>query len=68
MMLVTLSYPNGQSQEILLADAPRKGDSIRLRNGPNNPSLIVEHVTWTEGKETPPEPMLILQVREHTNG
>jgi len=63
-MQVTLSYPNGQTEDVLLADAPAKGDFIRLRNGPGSPALVVERRIWVEGRETPPEPVLLLIVRQ----
>jgi len=62
-MLVTLSYPSGDTKEVLLAGDPDKGDFIRLRNGPNEPPLVVESKIWVEGREAPPDPVLILKVR-----
>jgi hypothetical protein len=62
-MRVTLLYPNGNTREILLAGVPRHGDHIRISNGPETPSLVVELVTWVEGSDTPPEPTVIVAVR-----
>jgi hypothetical protein len=61
--LVTVTYPNGQSQEVLLADVPRQGDRIRLNNGPTTPSLIVEHVLWMEGRRGA-EPTIVIVVAD----
>jgi len=65
-MRVILSYPNGQTREVLLASVPRTGDHIRLANGPESPTYVVESVTWVEGKESPPEPTVIVAVRART--
>jgi hypothetical protein len=66
-MLVTLSHPNGVTEEVVLAHVPRVGDSIRLQNGPDSPSLIVESVTWFQGKAGNPEATVMLQVRKRTD-
>ena len=63
MTEVTLSYPNGERQEVLLSDVPRKGDSIRLKNGAGGPALMVEHVLWLEGRGQPPDPIVLVMVR-----
>jgi hypothetical protein len=60
---VTLVYPNGERQKVLLSGVPRKGDSIRLANGVQDPSLMVEHVLWQEGRSDPPDPIVLLIVR-----
>jgi hypothetical protein len=62
-MRVTLAYPSGQTREVLLAGVPRFGEHIRVKNGPEAPSLVVELVTWVEGTENPPEPTVIVAVR-----
>lgn len=69
MIRVVLTYPNGQQTEVLLAGVPRVGESIRLRNGrTSTPPLVVEHVLWMEGEDSPPEPSVIVSVRPHTEG
>jgi hypothetical protein len=66
-MRVTLVYPNdGGTREVLLLGVPRIGDYIRVANGPEEPLLIVERVTWTEGTEKPPEPMVLVSVRSRS--
>jgi len=65
MIVVTLSHPNGQQQEVILAGVPRKGESIRLTNGLTDPALMVEHVLWMEGKLRGDEPQVVLIVRPH---
>lgn len=68
MIVVTLSFPNGQRQDVLLAGVPRLGDHVRLTNGPSGPSLVVEHVLWMEGVGAPHEPSVIVVVRPHADG
>ncbi len=63
MITVTLSHPNGQRQEVLLAGVPRVGETIRLRNGFTNPSLLVESITWMQGDARDPEPTVLIIVR-----
>jgi len=65
VIVVTLSHPNGQQQDVLLAGVPRKGESIRLRNGVTDPALMVEHVLWMEGQDRSGEPSVVLVVRPH---
>jgi hypothetical protein len=66
---VTISFPNGNRQEVLLAGVPRVGESIRLRGrSADSPSLIVEHILWQEGLGNPPNPDIIVVVRERTEG
>lgn len=50
---VTLSYPNGNRQAVVLAEVPRVGENIRLSNGAEEPWLIVDHVLWVEGTDPP---------------
>jgi hypothetical protein len=65
---VTISFPNGNRQEVLLSGVPRVGDSIRLRDrSSDSPSLIVEHILWQEGRGNPPDPEIIVVVRERSN-
>jgi hypothetical protein len=61
---VLLLYPNGQRQDILLAGIPRVGEHVRLANGPDTRSLVVEHVLWLEGSGRSPDPEVILSVRK----
>lgn len=68
MIAVTLSHPNGQRQEVLLAGVPRVGDHIRLKNGLPVPALVVEHVLWMEATGGAVEPGVIVVVRPHPNG
>ncbi len=68
MIVVVLSHPNGQRQEVLLAGVPRIGDHVRLANGATAPSLVVEHVLWMEAVQVPPEPQVIVSVRPHAPG
>ena len=68
MISVIIAFPNGARQEILLAGVPRVGESIRLRDrSSDSPSLIVEHILWQEGRGEPPNPDIIVVVRERTN-
>jgi hypothetical protein len=62
-MRVTLTFPNNQTKEVLLAGIPRFGEHIRLKNGPEAPVYVVELVTWVEGIENPPEPIVLVAVR-----
>ena len=65
MIAVIISFPNGNRQEVLLAGVPRVGESIRLRGrSADSPSLIVEHILWQEGLGNPPDPDIIVVVRE----
>ena len=50
---VTLSYPNGNRQSVVLAEVPRVGENVRLSNGADEPWLVVDHVLWVEGTEPP---------------
>jgi hypothetical protein len=66
-MRVTLAYPGGSRREVLLAGVPRKGEHVRVVSGrdqPDAPVLVVESVTWVEGDEKPPEPIVIVAVRQ----
>lgn len=68
MILVTLTHPNGQREEVLLAGVPRKGESIRLIDGTTSgPALIVEHVLWMQGGRSDPEPTVMIVVRQHSD-
>ena len=68
MINVIISFPNGNRQEVLLAGVPRVGESIRLRGkSADSPSLIVEHILWQEGRGDPPDPDIIVVVRERTD-
>ncbi len=62
MITVTLAYPNGGTEKVLLAGVPRIGERIRLDNGPDEPSLIVDAVLWLETKNGH-EPGVVLTVR-----
>ena len=53
MVAITLSYPNENRENVLLADVPRVGENIRLSNGAEEPWLTVEHVLWVEGTAPP---------------
>jgi type II secretory pathway pseudopilin PulG len=53
MIAITLSYPNGNRQDALLAEVPRVGENIRLSNGADEPWLVVDHVLWLEGTSPP---------------
>jgi hypothetical protein len=63
VIVVVLSYPGGQSQDVLLSGVPRVGDRIQLRNGVQSPSLVVEQVLWTEASRGDAEPGVIVSVR-----
>ena len=63
MTPVTVSYPNGQQQEVLLAGVPRVGESIRLANGAPGATLIVLHVLWLQADGRDPAPQVIVEVR-----
>lgn len=60
MFTITLSYPNENREDVLLAHVPRIGENIRLRNGAERPWLTVVDVLWVEGT-TPPH--IIVSVR-----
>lgn len=62
-MRVVLAYPDGDQREVLLAGVPRQGEHIRPTNGPGTTTLLVVGVLWTEGRESPPEPLVIVSVR-----
>lgn len=64
MIRVVLSFDNGQRQEVVLAGVPDVGDTIRLANGAQEPSLTVEHVLWMEGAGGA-DPSVIIVVRPH---
>lgn len=66
MISVVLSYSTGATREVLLAGVPRVGEQIRLDDAePNEESLLVDHVLWTEGgKNGAPKPKVILVVHE----
>ena len=69
MTTVIISFPSGNRQEVLLAGVPRVGESIRLRGkSADSPSLIVEHILWQEGRGDPPDPDIIVVVRERSTG
>jgi hypothetical protein len=60
---VTLVYPDGARRDVLLLDIPRKGDSVRPKNGGAREVLMVEHVMWEEGQDDPPDPTVLVNVR-----
>ena len=64
MRQIVLAYPNGQRQDVYVADVPREGEAIRLTNGVTEPSLLVEHVLWMEAIAPDQEPVVICIVRE----
>lgn len=68
MIPVTLAYPNGNRETIVLAGVPQIGDHVRRRDDQaDSPSLVVESVLWIEiGRSL--EPSVILVVRPHRNG
>ncbi len=69
MIVVVLSFPDGQRQEVLLAGIPRVGDHVHLAaNGSTRPSLVVEHVLWAEGVARGQEPTVTIGVRVHKEG
>jgi len=69
MIVVTLSYPNGQRREVLLAGVPRTNEHIRLVNGvPSDPSLVVDQVLWMEREGDQPEPTVLIIVHPHRDG
>lgn len=68
MILVVLSYPNGQRKEALLRGVPRVGEHVLLSNGPETMPLVVEFVTWIEGAGSPPEPTVMVTVRPYIEG
>lgn len=63
MITVTLLFPNGRTKDVALYGVPRTGDRIDLDDGPGQPSLVVEQVTWTEGANDPPDPQVVVSVR-----
>ena len=63
MIRVVLAFPNGEREEVLLADVPRKGDAIRRHGNGEALPLVVEHVLWEEGHDDPPNPQVLLTVR-----
>jgi len=63
VLMVTISYPNGNRRQVLLADVPRVGENIRLSNGAEDPSLVVEHVLWVQSDRSMTEPGVIVSVR-----
>jgi hypothetical protein len=68
VIVVTLSYPNGQRREVLLAGVPREGEHIRLSNGADTPSLVVDQVLWMEREGDQPEPIVLILVHPHRDG
>lgn len=62
-MKIVLSYPNGQRQDVLLADCPRVGDHVRLKGDRDEPSLVVEQILWLESNGI--EPSVIACVRRY---
>jgi hypothetical protein len=68
VITVTLSYPDGQQEEILLLVVPRRGEFIRTDNGPGTPPLVVESVMHVEGNVDPPDPRVIIGVRPRAEG
>jgi hypothetical protein len=68
MIVVTLSYPNGQRRKVLLAGVPREGEHIRLENGAGEPSLVVDQVLWMEQEDDQPEPIVLIMVHPHRDG
>lgn len=61
---VVLIYPNGDRDQVLLADVPRVGESIRRHSAvPNEPTLVVEHVLWMEANGGDRSPSVLVSVR-----
>jgi len=58
--VVTLLYPDGQRQTVVLAGTPRRGETIRLKDGAQ--LLVVEHVLWMEA-DNGVEPVVLVSVR-----
>lgn len=64
---VIISYvQTGQHREAMMMSVPREGESMRLRNGAGDPSLIVVRVVHMEALLPPPNPSVIIVVREQT--
>lgn len=59
-----LLYRNGQRRDLLLAGIPRQGERVVLDNGRDEPALVVDLVTWVEGKGRTPDPEVILSVHK----
>lgn len=64
---VVISYvETGQRDEVMLSNVPRIGEHVRMRNGPGAPSVIVEDVVWMEAFLPPPNPSVIVVVRQQS--
>lgn len=63
MVKVTLSFPDHEEEDVVLADVPRKGDRIRLRNGRSTGALVVTDVLWQEAPERGAGPSVIVFVK-----
>ena len=67
MIMVTLSYPNGQRQEVLLAGVPRVGEHVRPHNGPTGVMYVAKHVLWLEG-DARREPDVVVEIEPWAEG
>ncbi len=67
MTTVTISYPNGAQEEVLLSGVPREGETIRLANGAPGVTLVVLHVLWLQATAREVEPQVIVEVRPRDN-
>lgn len=60
---MTLSFPDHQTQDIVLLGVPRVGEKVRLRNGTYARSLVVLDVLWIEGARRGEEPSVLVFVQ-----
>ena len=60
MITVTLSFPNRQQREVLLAGIPRVGEHVRLGNGASESSLLVEQVVYLEARNGEAPQVLVI--------
>jgi hypothetical protein len=70
---VKLQYPNRRTRQVPLAGIPRVGDYVQLatkedQSPGENALLVVEAVTWTEGRGRAPDPAVIVSVRPRVDG
>ena len=68
MIAITLSYPNENRENVLLAEVPRVGENIRVSNAADRPWLVVEHVLWIEGTDPPHVIVSVRSCGESTKG
>jgi hypothetical protein len=67
VITVTLRYPNGQLQEVVLEGVPAVGDDVRPNDGPKNaPPLRVIHRLWVEfDQRTDKDAQVLLMVEPY---